>query len=166
MAPGVIPASSYARNLDSNDPDIVRESLAHLADRKDPVAVGRAVELLQSTNDYIWLNAAHYVGACGRREAVPYLIKALRHTAWRSDQETAQYLRILTDQDFGTDFTRWQQWWLGQHPDSAINWTSHLGFSPRVAKNERNGQQDGAANESQPTRSETNRTSSAAGSRR
>jgi hypothetical protein len=165
MAPGVIPASSYERNLDSNNPDLVRESLSHLADRKDPVAVARAVQLLQSTDDYIWLNAAHYTGVCGRREAVPYLIKALRHTAWRADNQTAQYLRNLTGQDFGSNFARWQEWWLGQHPDSAIDWTSHLGFSPRIAANERNGEQDGAANGSQPIRSETNRTSSATGSR-
>jgi len=106
MAPGVVPAGSYARNLDSQDPDLVRESLAHLTDRKDPIALTRGVELLQSTDDYIWLNAAHYTGVCGRQEAVPYLIKALRHTAWRADNETAQYLRSLTAQDFGTDFAR------------------------------------------------------------
>jgi hypothetical protein len=132
-APGLISSSNYARNLDSKDPDLVRESLAHLTDRRDPIAVTRAVGLLQSTDDYIWLNAAHYVGVCGRQEAVPYLIKALRHTAWRADNATAQYLRQLTGQDFGTDFPRWQQWWLGLHPDSAMDWASHLGFSPRLA---------------------------------
>ena len=135
FAPGLIPASTYARNLRSEDPDVIRESLAHLADRKDPIAVPQAVSLLQSTDDYIWLNAALYLGACGRQEAVAYLIKALRHTAWRADNDTAQYLRWLTGQDFGTDFARWQQWWLGLHPDSSMNWTSHLGFSPRLTVN-------------------------------
>ena len=169
MAPGVIPAGSYARNLDSQDPDLVRESLAHLTDRKNPIGLTRGVELLQSTDDYIWLNAAHYTGVCGRQEAVPYLIKSLRHTAWRADNETAQHLRSLTGQDFGTDFTRWQEWWIGQHPDLAIDWTSHLGFSPRlprVATTGRSGQQNGAANRSQPIRAETNRTSVTAGSDR
>jgi hypothetical protein len=130
--PGIIPASSYAHNLDSDDPDLVRESLAHLRDRKDPIAIKRAVELLQSTDDYIWLNAAEYVGVCGRQEAVPYLIKALRHTAWRADNETAQTLLALTGQPFGTNFSQWHEWWLGQHPNSEIDWTSHLGFSPRL----------------------------------
>src|SRR5207249_198983 len=83
MAPGVIPAGSYARNLDSQDPDLVRESLAHLTDRKDPIGLTRGVELLQSTDDYIWLNAAHYTGMCGRQEAVPYLIKALDRKSTR-----------------------------------------------------------------------------------
>lgn len=169
LAPGVIPASSYARNLNSNDPDLVRESLAHLTDRKDPIAVKRAVELLQSTDDYIWLNAAEYLGVCGQREAVPYLIKALRHTAWRADQETAQSLRSLTAQDFNTDFTRWQEWWLHQHPDSKMDWSSHLGFSPRLSKvvgSNEGGRPSGAANQSQPVPSGTNLTSAAAGSGR
>jgi len=133
MCPGLIPASSYARNLDSGNADLTRESLSYLADRKNPIAIPRAIELLESTDDYIWLNAAHYVGACGRAEATPYLIKALRHTAWRADPETVQYLRSLTGQDFGADFPRWQSWWLERHPDASIDWTSHLGFSPRVS---------------------------------
>lgn len=169
MAPGLIPAGSLARNLESGDSDLIRESLAHLTDRRNSIAVTRAVQLLQSADDYIWLNAAHYVGSCGRQEAVPYLIKALRHTAWRADNETAGYLRSLTGQDFGIDFARWRTWWLGQHPDNELDWTSHLGFSPRLSltsETKRGGQQDGAANRSQPIRSETNRTSSAAGSDR
>jgi hypothetical protein len=132
--PGVIPASSYARNLRSDDTDLVRESLGHLAGRKNPIAVPRAIELLQSPDDYIWLNAAHYVGVCKRQEAVPYLIKALRHTAWRSDSETVQCLRDLTGADFGTDFTLWQQWWLASHPNDSFDWESHLGHAPRLAK--------------------------------
>lgn len=134
MYPGVIPASGWAQNLNSSDTDLVRESLGFLAGRKNPVGVSRAIELLNHSDDYIWLNAAHYVGACNRQEAVPYLIKALRHTAWRSDAETAQYLRALTGADFGTDFARWQQWWLASHPDSSLDWESHLGYAPRIAK--------------------------------
>lgn len=155
MAPGVIPASSYAHNLDSGDSDLVRESLAHLADRRNPIAVTRAVELLQSTDDYIWLNAAHYVGACGRHEAVPYLIKALRHTAWRADEETARYLRNLTKQDFGTDFVPWQTWWIGRHPDTDMDWTSYLGFAPRLthaAAIEMDGQPINSADPKKPGR--------------
>ena len=163
MAPGAIPARSYARNLASNDPDLVRESLALLTNRKDPIAVKRAVELLQSTDDYIWLNAAEYLGVCRQSEAVPYLIKALRHTAWRADKETVLSLRNLTAQDFGTDFSRWQEWWLHQHPDSTMDWTNHLGFSPRFASLDgrtASSQQDG----SQQVRSQTNQPSAAAGS--
>ena len=105
-----------------------------LTKRRSPVAVPRAIELLNSNDDYIWLNAAIYLGACNRQEAVPYLIKALRHTAWRSDAETALYLRTITGADFDTDFGRWQQWWLASHPDFTFDWDSHLGYSPRITK--------------------------------
>jgi hypothetical protein len=87
---------------------------------------------LQSQEDYIWLNAALYTGACGRQEAVPYLIKALRHTAWRSDAKTVATLRELTGQNFGNDFSTWQAWWISQHPAESFDWTSSLGFQPRL----------------------------------
>lgn len=137
----VIPASSYARNLDSSDNDLVRESLYFLTKRKDRVAVPKAITLLQSSDDYIWLNAAHYLGSCKRPEAVPYLIKALRHTAWRSDLETARDLHDITGEDFGTDFKRWQQWWLTKHPGFEFDWESHLGPMPRVTKDDPEKQQ-------------------------
>jgi hypothetical protein len=131
--PGAIPARAYAANLSSRNSDLVRESLAHLAARADPVAVPRAIELLQSPDDYVWLSAAQYLGACQRQEAVPYLIKALRHTAWRSDERTVRYLRALTGQDFGGSFEPWQAWWAGRHPDRVFDWASSLGHAPRLA---------------------------------
>lgn len=134
MYPGFVPATGWARNLHSSDIELIRESLYFLTKRKDPIGVARAIQLLSHPDDYIWLNAALYVGACKRQESVPYLIKALRHTAWRSDAETAQHLRALTGADYGTDFARWQQWWLASHPDSSLDWDSHLGHSPRIAK--------------------------------
>ena len=130
--PGAIPGRAYAANLSSRNPDLVRESLAHLADRADPVAVPRAIELLQSPDDYIWLNAAQYLGACQRQEAVPYLIKALRHTAWRSDERTVRQLRALTGQNFGGSFEQWQAWWTERHADRVFDWASSLGHAPRL----------------------------------
>jgi len=132
--PGAIPARAYAANLSSRNADLVRESLAHLTDRRDPVAVPRAIELLQSPDDYIWLNAAQYLGACQREEAVPYLIKALRHTAWRADERTVRDLRALTGKDFGASFEQWQAWWTEHHAGRVFDWTSSLGHAPRVAE--------------------------------
>ena len=136
-SPGLIPSSNYVANLKSSDIDLVRESLAILKDRKDPAGVPSALPLLQSPDDYVWLNAALYTGAFGKQEAVPYLIKALRHTAWHSDPDTIAILKILTSQDFGSDFGKWQAWWLGQHPRASFDWTSHLGFQPRVPTSQR-----------------------------
>jgi hypothetical protein len=93
--------------------------------------------LLQSQDDYVWLNAALYTGACGRPEAVPYLIQALRHTAWRGDPDTIAALKSLTGQDFGGDFEKWRAWWQTQHPEPSFDWTSHLGFNPRVPATQR-----------------------------
>ena len=132
FSPGLVPASSYVNNLKSDDPDVVRESLGFLTSRKDAAGVSNALPLLQSKDDYIWLNAALYTGACGRQEAVPYLIKALRHTAWRTDPDTIATLTALTGQNFGNDFSKWQAWWVSQTPNQSFDWTSHLGFSPRV----------------------------------
>lgn len=132
--PGIIPASSYARSLYSSDRDTVMSGFYHLTKRANPIAVPRAIELLTHDDDYIWLNAALYLGACKRQEAVPYLIKALRHSAWRSDLATAEYLHNITGADFCTDFARWQQWWLAGHPESQFDWDSHLGSMPRLSK--------------------------------
>jgi hypothetical protein len=132
--PLLVSSHAIARNLASDRGDLVYDSLEILSHRRDPIAVGRAIQLLQSDDDYAWLNAAQYLGACGRQEAVPYLIKALRHTAWRSDSERAQYLKSLTSQDFGTDFQKWKSWWEQTHADSHMDWESHLGYSPRLGR--------------------------------
>jgi hypothetical protein len=130
--PGIIPASGYVQLLYSPDTEFVLEGLHYLRARKNPIAVNRAIELLNSENDYIWLNAALYLGACERKEAIPYLIKALRHTARHGDPKTTQFLRDITGLDFGADFLRWRQWWLSSHPDFRFDWNSHLGPRPRT----------------------------------
>jgi hypothetical protein len=132
--PLLVSSRAVARNLTSDRGDIVYDSLEILSHRSDPIAVDRADQLLHSEDDYTWLNAAEYLGACGRQEAIPYLIKALRHTAWHSDPETVQFLKSLTSQDFGTDFQKWKSWWVQSHPDSRMDWDSHLGYSPRLSK--------------------------------
>ena len=122
------------RKLDSSNRDTVLTGFHYLTERADPVAIPRALELLRSADEYIWLNAAEYLGACKHQDAVPYLIKALRHTAWRADADTAQYLRTITGADFGTDFSEWRQWWLANHPDFSFDWESDLGYAPRLTK--------------------------------
>ena len=130
MAPGVVPASRWAANLESRDKDLVRESLSFLARRADPVGVDRAIPLLKHPDDYVWLNAAIYLGACERAEATPYLIKALRHTAWRSVDERVDRLESMTGQHFGRDFEAWKSWWVREHPETSLSWDVGLGFAP------------------------------------
>jgi hypothetical protein len=134
FCPLLVSSDAIAQNLEQDRGDLVYDSLYILTRRKNPIAVDRAIVLLRVEDDYTWLNAAHYLGACGRKEAVPYLIKAFRHTAWRSDQESAEYLRNLTGEDFGVDFDKWKAWWEQTHPNSSVDWQSCLGFSPRLKK--------------------------------
>ena len=131
IAPLLLPSSQLARNIAGPDPDLQRESLSILADRKDPGAVERAIELLRSDDDYVWLNAAHYVGALNRPEAIPYLIKAFRHTAWRSDNESLSYLSQITGENFGTDFKAWSNWWTVANPSASFDFEQNLGSRPR-----------------------------------
>jgi hypothetical protein len=129
FTPSFIPSSSYVRDLDSGD---VINSLLVLEERKDPIAIPKAIELLKRPDDYVWLSAALYLGACNRQEAVPYLIKSLRHADWRSDERAARYLKTITGTDFGTDFPKWQKWWLAKNPVTTFDWKSGLGFAPRL----------------------------------
>jgi len=132
FAPNSVPTSELVENLHSEDPDVVRESLHFLTERAVPDGVPRAQELLESEDAYIWFNAALYLGACGHQEAVPYLIKGLRHTAWRTDEETLSYLHQITGQDIPNDFAAWQKWYLKDHPNTDLDWISHLGHDPRL----------------------------------
>jgi hypothetical protein len=131
--PGLLPAQAFARLLDSPDHATIMSGFYFLAKRADPIAVPRAIELLSHRDDYVWLNAALYLGACKRKEAIPYLIKALRHRASMADPDTVRYLHAITGESFGADFERWQQWWMTAHPNFEFDWDSHLGDPPRLS---------------------------------
>ena len=118
--------------LNSWNKDVVNNTLTVIEFKGDPFAVDKAKALLKSKDDYIWLGAASYLGACNERESVPYLIKALRHTAWRGDQRRANYLHAMTDQDFGTNFTEWKLWWEQSSHKTNFDWESSLGPKPRL----------------------------------
>jgi hypothetical protein len=123
----LLPSSRLVANLASNDPDTVRESLAVLNDRADPSGVQAAIPLLKSRDPYVWFNAALYLGAMRRQEAVPYLIKGLRHPAWRAHQDSANRLTAITGQNFGTDFEKWREWWEKSNPGATFDFDSDLG---------------------------------------
>ncbi len=119
-----------------NDPAAVGYSgYDILQKRGSDVAVGEALEDLESDDAYVWVNAATYLGSLGYSESVPYLIKSLRHTAWRSDGEKVGLLQAMTGQEFGADFSLWQKWYLNQKDPIEIDWESSLGRSPRLPAN-------------------------------
>ncbi len=102
-----------------------------LANREDPIAIKLALKDIKSEDDYLWLNASHYLGQMKRVEAIPYLIKALRHTAWRDDEKRVIILQELTSQKIGVNFFLWKKWWMDNNPQKVIDWNSSLGRSPR-----------------------------------
>lgn len=134
IAPYLVSTESIAENLERDSGEPLYSSLSILRQRRYVGAQARARQLLRSTDPYAWLSAAHYLAGFKDKESVPYLIRALRHTAWRSDEERARDLRTLTGQDFGTDFKRWKQWWEGMNPHSEFDWESALGDRPRIKK--------------------------------
>jgi hypothetical protein len=133
MYPGCVSSESYTRAVMHPESEDAYSAYDILAQRHSEVAHQIALQQLDSSDPYLWLNAAEYLGAIGEPKSIPYLIKALRHTAWRGDDETKASLVKLTGTDCG-DFNGWQHWWLSSHPDSPIDWESHLGFRPRVIK--------------------------------
>ena len=126
VSPSLVPTHRLADNLQGSDSDLQRESLGILAERKDPAAVTAALPLLKSNDPYVWLNAALYLGSVNRQEAVPYLIKGLRHYAWRAQGECANDLSTITGKNFGTDFQKWHEWWEATHPNSGFDFDSNL----------------------------------------
>ncbi|RYD61541.1 MAG: hypothetical protein EOP83_16765 [Verrucomicrobiaceae bacterium] len=123
-----------------------------LQDRRSDAAILEGLRDLRSDDGYVWVNAASYLGSRGNEEAVPYLIKALRHTAWRSDDERVESLRKLTGETFGNSFEDWFNWYAGQPNPINIDWESSLGHAPRLPKSNR--EQKGGAGQS-ATRSQS-----------
>lgn len=117
---------------EGDNEDEIANAYSILQDRNTPIAVSEAVEDLKSTDPYVWLSAAIYLGHFKKESAVPYLIKSLRHTAWRGDDERVKMLEGITGQEFGNDFIAWKAWWTGMNPSFEIDWEGALGFRPRL----------------------------------
>ncbi|GHC68032.1 HEAT repeat domain-containing protein [Roseibacillus persicicus] len=132
QSPGLIADSSWLRLLETDPENDGLNSYSVLADRNSNVAIPIALKHVKSDDDYLWLNAASYLGDCNRPESIPYLIKALRHTAWRSLDERVGCLEVLTGQNYGRDFDGWRTWYLSGQPEFVPDWESSLGYSPRL----------------------------------
>jgi hypothetical protein len=128
---GLVSSSRLVGNLGTNDPDTIRQSLGALDDNRDPAGIAAAIPLLKSDDDYVWLNAALYLGSFGKTESIPYLIKGLRHTAYRSAPDMVNDLRSMTGQSFGQNYRAGHDWWTSQHHGNDIDFDTHLGPMPR-----------------------------------
>jgi len=106
-----VPTARHLRDLDSTDPNVVSYSLVILKDRRDPAGIAKAEALLTSGDAQIRMNAARYLGAMGKPEAVPYLIQALPLADTDQAIEMLDELTHLTGKPFGNDVKAWTDWW-------------------------------------------------------
>ncbi|MDF1814665.1 MAG: hypothetical protein P1V20_20835 [Verrucomicrobiales bacterium] len=133
-APHLISDEAWRRSIAEDPTAHGYSAYGILQKRGSDVAIKEGLRDLLSDDAYVWMNAASYIGSRGHSEAVPYLIKALRHTASRSDGERIDLLQKLTGQSFGNDFERWRSWYNDQPGALELNWDSSLGHSPRPPK--------------------------------
>lgn len=113
-----VSSQNLVKNLSSADQDLVMTALNLLARRRDPTGRAAAHKLLQSNDDYIWFNACQYLAAIQDERAVPYLIKGLKHPAWRAHDDVAEHLERLTGEKHAKDQKKWIEWWEEAHPDT------------------------------------------------
>jgi hypothetical protein len=125
-----VSSDELVRNLDSTNPDKVGDSLILLKDRRDPAGIAKAKMLLQSDVADIWTRAALYLGAMGKAESIPYLVKALRTADPQEGHEISVDLTMMTGRDFGGNYQDWRGWWLSKNPGSPVDFDSHLGTEP------------------------------------
>jgi hypothetical protein len=117
------PSENIVNNLSSSDADSVMTSLDSLKLRKDPAGQQQARKLLASSDDYLWFNAALYLAAIKDPQAIPYLVKGLKHPAWRAYPEVLRDLQDLTHQRFDMNQATWIDWWKKQNPTSTFSFT-------------------------------------------
>lgn len=114
-------SSELVTVLGSDDRDTVITALSILKRRHDPAGRKKALRLLESDNSYVWLNAALYLAELGDKRAVPYLIRGLKHPAWRSRDKVTQYLKALTGQSHGSSHEKWTSWWKKKNARSTVS---------------------------------------------
>ena len=130
VCPGLISTDSWVRALDDSSTD--RNSAYNvLQQRQTDKAIELALRHIRDDDAYLWLNAASYLGSRSRPEATPYLIKSIRHTAWRSVEDRVDDLKRITGEDFGLDFMKWKYWYLSTNPEVVPDWNFALGHNPK-----------------------------------
>jgi vesicle coat complex subunit len=80
-----------------------------LGELKDPKAVLPLIALLTAEREVIRTHAARALGEIRDPKAIGALITALNDEV--CCDHAAEALKKITDQDFGTDYDRWNSWW-------------------------------------------------------
>ena len=138
FCPGLISTASWVRCLEDDPTSHGYGVYGILEGRKTDAAIGHALKHIGSNDAYLWLNAATYLGSRNRSEAIPYLIKSIRHTASRSLDERTAMLAHLTPEAFGDDAEAWREWYLASDPTIVPEWEEDLGSSPKIRRQANN----------------------------
>jgi hypothetical protein len=131
-APGLIRLESWLECLEADPTSHGYSIYGFLEERKTEKGIELALEHIYSDDPYLWLNAATYLGSMHRKEAVPLLIKSIRHTAHKSRDERIELLNALTGLNHGDEFEVWKEWYMHTDPEYIPDWDSSLGRSPRL----------------------------------
>lgn len=117
--PAADASSQELVSLLANDgPEAVITELGKLAEAGDASGVAGARKLLESEDDEVWITAAAYLGSLGKREAVPYLIKALAYPDSEPHPYAADFLREITAESYGENYGRWAAWYRSNPPEA------------------------------------------------
>ena len=108
-------STTDAQRLDSNDPDTIIDGLSALKERHDPTGIAKATALLNSEKPDVWNNAALYLGAMGKTESIPYLIKALETADDERANEISLDLTEMTGELLGERYQPWKDWWVTKY---------------------------------------------------
>jgi hypothetical protein len=127
-----VSSAELVGNLNSSDPDRVGDSLILLKDRRDPAGIAKARDLLQSQVPDVWTHAALYLGAMGKADSIPYLVKALRSSDEQMAHEISVDLTTMTGQDFGGHYEDWRRWWDGKNPGGGFDFDHYLATAPSL----------------------------------
>jgi HEAT repeat protein len=83
---------------------------------RDPRAAEALIAALDDGDENVQIAAVRALGQIQDIRAVEPLINVVQHKPEIVRTEAIWVLKKITDEDFGTDYKRWRQWWLSQSP--------------------------------------------------
>ena len=93
--------------------EIAAQALGQIRDSRAAEAL---ILALNDENQNVQIAAVRALGQIKDLRAVEPLIAAIQNKPEIIRTEAIWILRELTDQDFGTDYNRWREWWRSKSP--------------------------------------------------